>query len=93
MERGFELPELFDARGAVTNVTTDEVRRLVARARAAAQRMPLGPTAIVTDSEHVFEMARMYAILAEAGAPVEVFRELEAAVEWLDGWLDVTPLD
>lgn len=93
-ERGLELPELFDARGAITNATADQVRRLVARAHAAAQRLPLGPTAIVTDDDHFFGMARMYAILAEAvGAPVEVFRDVDAALDWLDGWVDSHVVD
>jgi hypothetical protein len=89
IERGLELPELFDARGAITNVTAEQVRRLVARAHAAAQLRPLGPTAIVTDDDHFYGMARMYAILCEhVGAPVEVFREVDPALDWLDGWTD-----
>ncbi len=91
-ERGLDLPELFDARGAITNVTADQVRRLVARAHAAAQRLPLGPTAIVTDDDYFFGMARMYAILAEhVGAPVEVFRDVEDALDWLDRWVEHVP--
>jgi hypothetical protein len=83
-DRGLELPELFDARGATTNVTTQQVRTLVSRAAAALRRIPLGPTAIVATDDLVFGMARMYAILTEdAGARVEVFRDIESANRWL----------
>lgn len=94
VERGLELPELVDARGATTSVTADQVRQLVARTHATGRSLPLGPTAIVTDSDHLFGMARMYAILAEPiGAPVEVFRDIDAALAWLDGWIEMGPHD
>jgi hypothetical protein len=83
-DRGLELPELFDARGATTNVTTQQVRTLVYRAAATLRRIPLGPTAIVATDDLVFGMARMYAILTEdTGARVEVFRDVESANRWL----------
>ena len=83
-DRGLGLPELFDARGATTNVTTQQVRTLVSRAAATLRRIPLGPTAIVATDDLVFGMARMYAILTEdAGARVEVFRDVESASRWL----------
>ena len=83
-DRGLELPELFDARGATTNVTTQQVRTLVSRAAALLRRIRLGPTAIVATDDVVFGMARMYAILTEdAGARVEVFRDVESANRWL----------
>ena len=83
-DRALELPELFDARGATTDVTAEEVRRLVQRAADTLRRIPLGPTAIVATDDVVFGMARMYAILTEdAGARVEVFRDVEPANRWL----------
>jgi len=83
-DRGLELPELFDARGATTDLTAAQVRTLVQRAADALRRGPLGPTAIVATDDVVFGMARMYAILTEqAGARVEVFRDVESANIWL----------
>jgi len=83
-DRGLGLHELFDARGATTNVTADEVRMLVQRAADTLRRIPLGPTAIVATDDVAFGMARMYAILTEqAGARVEVFRDVESADRWL----------
>ena len=70
-DRGLGLHELFDARGATTNVTADQVRMLVQRAADTLRRIPLGPTAIVATDDVAFGMARMYAILTEqAGARV-----------------------
>ena len=83
-DRGLGLHELFDARGATTNVTADQVRMLVQRAADTVRRIPLGPTAIVATDDVAFGMARMYAILTEqAGARVEVFRDVESANRWL----------
>ena len=83
-ERALGLPELFDARGATTNMTAAEVRTLVQRAADTCRRIPLGPTAIVATDDVAFGMARMYAILTEElGVRVEVFRDVESANRWL----------
>jgi hypothetical protein len=84
-DRGLGLPELFDARGATTNLTTGQVRTLVQRAADTLRGTALGPTAIVATDDVTFGMARMYAILTEqAGARVEVFRDIESAKRWLE---------
>jgi hypothetical protein len=81
---GLDLPELIDARGAKTDVTSEEIWRLVKRTEDLAQRTPLGPTAIVTTDDVVYGMARMYSMLAErVGAVVEVFRDIDSAERWL----------
>jgi hypothetical protein len=85
-ERALGLPELFDACGATTDITADQVRRLVQRAARTARQAPLGPTAIVATNDTVFGMARMYSILMEpVAAPVGVFRDRDAAIRWLEG--------
>jgi hypothetical protein len=85
-DRAEGYPELFDARGASTDITPDDVRVLVERARRwQAEGRIVGPTAIVADNDVVFGMARMYAILCEfVEAPVEVFREVGPALAWLE---------
>lgn len=87
-ERALGYAELFDARGTTLNISADGVRRLVERARKLhAAGIVVGPTAIVADSDVVFGMARMYAILSEfVHAPVDVFRDREAALAWLDDY-------
>ena len=86
IDRAEGYAELFDARGATTDVRAEDIRRLVDRTRElqAAGRI-VGPTAIVADNDVVFGMARMYAILSEfVNAPVEVYRDVPPALEWLD---------
>jgi hypothetical protein len=83
--RDLNRSELIDARGATTDITSDQVRRLVRRAADMLRLVDLGPTAIVTADDVVFGMARMYSILAEGvGAAAEVFRDMESATRWLD---------
>jgi len=83
--RDLDRPELFDARGATTDLTADQVRRLAQRAADMLRIVDLGPTAIVTTDDVVYGMARMYSVLAEgAGAAAEVFRDMESATRWLD---------
>ncbi len=84
-DRNLERLELIDARGAITDVTPEQIRRLVQRAVSLLGVVELGPTAIVTYDDVTFGMARMYSILAEsAGVAAEVFRDLESATRWLD---------
>jgi hypothetical protein len=83
--RDLDRPELIDARGATTDVTTAQVRKLVQRATQMLRLVDLGPTAIVTDNDVVYGMARMYSVLAEsAGANADVFRDIESATRWLN---------
>ena len=84
-ERALGLPELIDASGASTDVTSKQVERLVQRAAGMSRRMPLGPTAIVVQDPTAFGMARMYAILMDQVAPVGVFRDRASAISWLHG--------
>src|SRR5919201_382754 len=65
-------------------VTAYSIRDLAATARV---RAPLGRTAIaiVTTSEALHRLARMYASLIEgSGYRVEVFADRESATRWLD---------
>ena len=83
--RDLNRSELIDARGATTDITSDQVRRLVRRAADMLRLGNLGPTAIVTTDDVVYGMARMYSILAEGvGAAAEVFRDMESATSWLE---------
>ena len=89
--RDLNRPELIDARGVTTDLTTADVRRLVQRAGAMLRTVDLGPTAIVTTNDVVYGMARMYSILAEGvGVNVEVFRDIDAATTWLQRFQDLS---
>jgi hypothetical protein len=77
---------LYDARALDVDgeVTAYSIRDLAATARV---RAPLGRTAIaiVTTSEALHRLARMYASLIEgSGYRVEVFADRESATRWLD---------
>src|SRR5262249_37151229 len=83
--RDLDLPELVDARGATTDLTTNQVRHLVRRAADMLRVVDLGATAIVTTNGMLYGMARMYSVLAEGvGAEAEVFTDMESAATWLN---------
>jgi 2-hydroxychromene-2-carboxylate isomerase len=82
--RATGYPELVDAMAASTTLTTDEVRALVNRTHDMLRRGAFGPTAIASDNDVVYGMARMYQILAERdGISVGVFRSVVDAERWL----------
>jgi hypothetical protein len=84
-DKHLAAPELIDARGATTKLTTPELRQLISRMRDYASHAALGPTALVTDNDVVFGMARMYSVLIEEfDARFFVFRSLADAERWLD---------
>jgi hypothetical protein len=84
-DHNLDRPELIDARGATTRLTTEQIRRLVQRAANMLQVADLGPTAIVTNDDVIFGMARMYALLADSvGVAAEVFRDVDSASRWLN---------
>ena len=82
--RATGYPELIDAMGASTTLTTDEVRALVNRTHDMLRQGRFGPTAIASDNNVIYGMARMYQILAERdGISIAVFRSLPEAERWL----------
>jgi hypothetical protein len=82
--QGLAYPELVDATGATTDLTSKEVRELVTRTRDLLRHGPLGPTAIVATHDVLYGMARMYEILAgDDGVAVGVFRSVADAERWL----------
>jgi hypothetical protein len=84
-ERGLDLPELVDARGATTDLTSEQLRHIVQRLMRLMRTIPLGPTAIVANDDTLFGMARMYSLLVEHdGISVDVFRDIDSASQWLE---------
>jgi hypothetical protein len=93
-DHGLDLPEVIDARSATTNITPEEVRRLVHRIQQMTRTQPFGPTAIVATNDFVFGMARMFSILMEpSGIAADVFRDVPSAEAWLDHVSCVSPGD
>jgi hypothetical protein len=82
--RATGYPELIDAMAASTTLSSDEVRALVNRTHDMLRQAPFGPTAIASDNDVVYGMARMYQILAERdGISIGVFRSVADAQRWL----------
>ena len=75
--------ELIDARRAIPDVTSKEIRLIVDLVRAEASRQELGPTAVVVSTDVAFGMLRMLEQLVEDVAVIRPFRDYAAAVEWL----------
>jgi hypothetical protein len=77
--------EIIDAAAASTDLTPEDVRKIVGRVQAMMRSSPFGPTAIVTTNDMAFGMARMFAILCElrGGPAVEVFHSVSEGRSWL----------
>ena len=80
-----EYRKLFNAYNASTNATGDQARRIVSRLKLLAHDNDIGPAAVVANQDVFFGMAMMVKILCElqGGPEVEVFRDLDAARDWL----------
>jgi hypothetical protein len=75
---------LFDATGATTTLTSDEVKQLAHNTSVMFEPGKLGPTAFVATDSTLFGMARMYeAFTSELMRPFQVFRDVSAALTWL----------
>jgi hypothetical protein len=85
--RGLEVPgypDLFDARGAETDMTVAQIQSLVSISGEMFKRGALGATAIVVTGHVLFGMTRMYErVNADFISPVHVFLELPPAEAWL----------
>jgi hypothetical protein len=76
--------KIFDATQATARIPDDDMMALGARIRAYATMGSLGPLAIVASTPESYERAHLFAALADAKRPLEIFRELHLARRWLD---------
>jgi hypothetical protein len=85
IEKAAGYAEVFDASGASTNLTAEQVKQLVEHVMSMTNTAPFGPTAIITTDDTFFGMARMIEILCElrGGPRMGVFRTFSAGLEWL----------
>jgi hypothetical protein len=78
------LPELFDARGVSTDMTTVQIRALSYVTQELSNRGVLGASAFVATDDTLFGMARMYASFGDGLTdPIQIFRGIACAEEWL----------
>jgi len=76
---------LHDARQITWIPTKSEVRRLVSHVETISRTHgPTGPVAFITANEALFGMMRMYSLLGQEVALIEVYRDLVHAEQWLD---------
>jgi hypothetical protein len=76
--------KIFEIKKARPKLDENDMMALGARIRAYAKVGPMGPLAVVADTDEAYEMAMMFATLGEADRPLKIFRELHAARRWLD---------
>jgi hypothetical protein len=79
-----DYAELCDCSDTRTDVTPAQVVWLSALVRSGGSYTRHGPTAFVVTSDVAFGMLRMFAILTEDVRPVEVFRDVARAMDWLE---------
>jgi len=81
-------PLIFDARGATTTVTTDEVASIVDATQEVrgTSTIPRGHVAIIADDERLFERFCLYEtrLFAMGIRIVRVFRDCDDAERWLE---------
>jgi hypothetical protein len=76
--------KIFDMTQATANLSDEDMMTLGARIRAYATTSKVGPLAIVASTPESHERAHLFAALADAKRPLEIFRELHLARRWLD---------
>ena len=80
--------KIFDATQAMPKLSDDDLLALGARVRAYIPLGQLGPLAIVATTDESYQQASMFAALATADRPIEIFRHLREAQQWLDSQPD-----
>ncbi len=80
---GLAYPELIDARNAVPDLSSDDVRRTVALLETLGRNGRLGPTAVVVATDFAYGLIRMLEILVERTCVIQPFRDIDAAARWL----------
>lgn len=77
--------KIFDMTHATPKLDDDALMALGARIRAYRALGEMGPLAIVATTQASYEQAHIFAALAEADRPIQIFRDLHEARRWLDG--------
>ena len=78
-------PQVLDARAAELAISAEDVRRIALLGEELRRRGRVRPTAMVTDDDLAYGMARMFAAYDADGAGFAVFRTMAEAEAWLAG--------
>jgi hypothetical protein len=76
--------KLFDMSQAKPSLNDDDLMKLGARIRAYIPLGPIGPVAIVATTQESYEGAAIFAALAAADRPLQIFRDARLAQKWLE---------
>ncbi len=81
---GMAYRKIFEITHTPMALSEENLRALGQRVLFYAQHGQIGPLAIVAASEESFVQAKIFADAATARRPLQIFRELHAARQWLD---------
>jgi hypothetical protein len=76
--------KLFDVSQATPRLSEDDFMKLGARIRAYIPFGPIGPVAIVATTDESKGEATLFAALATADRPLQIFRDTHLARQWLE---------
>ncbi|TAJ85390.1 hypothetical protein [Reyranella sp.] len=81
-----EYRQLLDLSQAIPEITLTEAVEIGVRIRMLRGDVVAGPAAIVMPKEQAEPLARMLGIMAMAHHPLRLFKDLELAKKWIDGF-------
>ena len=81
---GMAYGKIFEITQTPLAITEDNLKTLGQRVMFYAQHGQIGPLAIVAASDESYAQAQIFAGAATVSRPLQIFRELHAARQWLD---------
>ena len=76
--------KIFDMTQCSPALSKEDMVTLSARLHGYKSMSAMGPAAIVASSDESYQLAHLFETLTSADRPLKVFRELQAAHDWLD---------
>jgi hypothetical protein len=83
-EGGMSYRKIFEMTHTPQALSEENLKALGQRMLFYAQHGQIGPVAIVAASDESYAQARIFADAATINRPLQIFRELHAARQWLD---------
>jgi hypothetical protein len=81
---GMAYRKIFEITETPLAISEDNLQALGQRVMFYAQHGQIGPLAIVAASDESYAQAEIFAKAAKVSRPLQIFRELHAARQWLD---------
>jgi hypothetical protein len=83
-EGGMSYRKIFEITHTPNALSEENLKALGQRVMFYAQHGQIGPVAIVAASDESYAKARLFADAAKVSRPLQIFRELHAARQWLE---------